>query len=114
MNRYTTGKHASGVCDRCGVAFKLRTLKSLVINGAKTSLLVCNNCYEPDHPQYQVGKYPVLDPQTLRNPRPETYTVSRVIQWGWNPVGLNNPLGLSGVENMLEAAGEVGTVTVTT
>jgi hypothetical protein len=39
---------------------------------------------------------------------------SRDIQWGWNPVGLNNPLQLEGLENDLEGTGGVGTVTVTT
>jgi hypothetical protein len=36
------------------------------------------------------------------------------IQWGWDPVGLNNPLQLEGLEDDLEANGGVGTVTVTT
>jgi hypothetical protein len=43
-----------------------------------------------------------------------THMAIRVIQWGWNPVGLNDPLGLSGLVNMLEAQGAVGTVVVTT
>jgi hypothetical protein len=48
--------------------------------------------------------YPVNDPQAVRNPRPDTMTFdgSRVIQWGWNPVG------------SLAATGELGQVTVTT
>jgi hypothetical protein len=87
--------------------------------------------------------YPVDDPQALRNPRPDTtyYQAgltglrietqgevpndnvldsgtpsggSRVIQWGWNPVGLNDPLGLSGLPNTLLGSGQVGTVTVQT
>ncbi len=87
--------------------------------------------------------YPVDDPQALRDPRPDTtylqagltglqiLTVnppnpistqafgtpsggSRVIQWGWNPVGLNDPLQLACLPNVLVAAGAVGDVTVTT
>jgi hypothetical protein len=71
--------------------------------------------------------YPVDDPQALRNPRRDNSYFqsglnvnnypsdgSRVIQWGWDPVGLDNPLGLSGLVNVLEAQGEVGTVTVQT
>lgn len=113
--KFATGKHASGVCDRCGVSFKRSTLKALTINEKRTNLLVCNSCFESDHPQYQVGKYPVYDPQALRDPRPDSGdATSQVIQWGWNPVGLNNALGLSNLPNMLEATGEVGTVTVTT
>lgn len=71
MTRYTSGKFAKGACDRCGFAFPLKVLKELVVNEAPTNLLVCPECYEKDHPQYQVGKLPVDDPQALRNPRPD-------------------------------------------
>jgi len=61
------------------------------------------------------GMYPVDDPQAVRDPRPDTnLEVSRDIQWGWNPVGLNNPLRLEGLEDDLETSGRVGTVTITT
>jgi hypothetical protein len=39
---------------------------------------------------------------------------SRVIQWGWGPVGLNNPLALPDLPNTLIGTGEVGTVTIQT
>jgi hypothetical protein len=71
--------------------------------------------------------YPVFDPQALRNPRPDNSYYqsglnddgysdqgSRVIEWGWNPVGLNNQLGLSGLTNALLGTGQVGTVTIQT
>jgi hypothetical protein len=124
-NRFASGKRAIAQCDRCNFRFKLKQLKQLVIKTKNINILVCPECWEQDHPQLQLGMYPVDDPQALRNPRPDTsYTQSglgsdgfpsqgsRDIQWGWNPVGLNNPLGLSGLTNMLEAQGEVGTVTV--
>lgn len=71
MTRYASGKHALGDCDRCGFTFKLNALKELIINEAASGLLVCKTCWEPDHPQYQVGKLKVEDPQALRNPRPD-------------------------------------------
>lgn len=124
-NRFASGKWAISQCDRCGFRFKLKQLKQLVIKTKNVNILVCPECWEPDQPQLQLGMYPVDDPQALRNPRPDTSYVqsglgvdgfpgqgSRDIQWGWNPVGLNNPLGLSGLTNMLEAQSEVGTVTV--
>jgi len=62
--------------------------------------LVCKQCWEKDHPQLQLGMYPVDDPQAVRNPRPDrSYLTSgvaadgeigqgsRVYQWGWAPVG---------------------------
>jgi len=39
---------------------------------------------------------------------------SRITQWGWNAVGLNNSLELIDINNELLATGEIGTVTVTT
>ena len=118
--RYTSGKHAIADCDRCGFQYKLKELKSLYVRTTDTHIKVCKNCWEPDHPQNMQGMYPVDDPQAVRDPRPDlsfgesgTYS-SRDIQWGWDPVGLNNPLKLEGLEDNLEGQGQVGTVTVST
>jgi hypothetical protein len=142
-NRFASGKWAISQCDRCGFRYKLKQLRRLVIKTKNVNILVCPSCWEPDQPQLQLGMYPVDDPQALRNPRPDTTYYqggltglqeetqgevpdsnvlafgtpsggSRVIQWGWNPVGLNNPLGLSGLPNTLLATGSVGTVTIQT
>jgi hypothetical protein len=126
-NRFASGKKAISECDRCGFQYKLKQLKQLVIKTKNVNILVCPTCWEEDQPQLQLGMYPVDDPQALRNPRPDTsYTQSglningnpsdgsRVISWGWNPVGLSNPLGLSGLVDVLQAQGSVGTVTVQT
>lgn len=142
-NRFASGKRAIAECDRCGFRYKLKELRQLVIKTKNVNILVCPTCWEPDQPQLQLGMYPVDDPQALRNPRrdnsyiqagltglqiltvdpPSTEEVdafgtpsggSRVIQWGWNPVGLTNPLNLFGLINDLIAQGEVGTVTIET
>jgi len=142
-NRFASGKFAISQCDRCGFRYKLKQLRRLVIKTKNVNILVCPSCWEPDQPQLQLGMYPVDDPQALRNPRPDTTYLqggltglqeetqgevpndnvlafggpsggSRVIQWGWYPVGLNNPLGLSGLVNVLIVQGAVGTVTVQT
>jgi len=142
-NRFASGKYAISQCDRCGFRYKLKQLRRLVIKTKNVNILVCPTCWEPDQPQLQLGMYPVDDPQALRNPRPDTtyYQAgltglqeetqgevpndnvlafggpsggSRVIQWGWNPVGLNNPLGLFGLPNTLLGTGQVGVVTVQT
>jgi hypothetical protein len=141
-NRFASGKHAISQCDRCGFRFKLKQLRRLVIKTKNVNILVCPECWEPDQPQLQLGMYPVDDPQAIRDPRPDTTYFqggltglqitttgvpssdvdafgtpsggSRIIQWGWNPVGLNDPLGLSGLPNTLLGNGQVGTVTVQT
>ena len=142
-NRFASGKKAIATCDRCGFKYKLKELKTLTIKTKSTNILVCPSCWEPDQPQLQIGMYPVDDPQALRNPRPDTSyrqagmtglkvktqgevpstnilafgspsEGSRIIQWGWNPIGLNNPLGLTGLPNTLLSTGQIGTVTVQT
>lgn len=126
-NRFASGKWAISECDICGQRYKLKRLRKLVIKTKTTSILACPECWNPDHPQLQLGMYPVDDPQALREPRPDTSyrqsglnvnnypsDGSRVIQWGWNPVGLSNPLGLSGLPNTLLGNAQVGTVTVQT
>ena len=126
-NRFAAGKHAISECDRCGQRFKLKVLKTEIIKTKKYDLLVCPACWDPDHPQLQLGMWPVDDPQALRNPRPDrSYVVSglladgesgggsRIFQWGWNPVGGSraNDAGLT--PNNLVLAVELGTVTVVT
>lgn len=121
-NRYASAKNSIAQCDRCGFRFKLRQLKSLTIKTKNVNILVCPDCWENDHPQLKLGMYPIDDPQAIRNPRPDLGYYqsgpggdggSRVIQWGFDPVGLNNPLNLP-MPNDLIAIGEVGTVTVQT
>jgi hypothetical protein len=70
--------------------------------------------------------YPVYDPQAVREPRPDTSyyqaglnninlptTGSRVIQWGWNPVGGASSFDSVLTPNYLIARAAVGTVTIT-
>jgi hypothetical protein len=125
-SKFSSGKNSIAECDRCGFRYKLKQLKRLVIKTKNINILVCPTCWEPDQPQLSLGLYPVNDPQAVRNPRPDvsyyqsgltaTGTIgegSRIIQWGWDPVGFNNSLDLP-IPNNLLAEGQVGTVTVTT
>lgn len=126
-NRFASGKNAIAMCDRCGFRFKLKILKTLVIKTKNVNILVCPECWEPDQPQLQLGMYPVDDPQALRNPRPDsTYQVagtgpdgyttggSRIIQWGWAPVGGASFFDAALTPNTLVSAVQIGTVTVAT
>ena len=124
---FASGKWAIAICDRCGQQFKLKTLKTEIIKTKQYNLLVCNECWDPDHPQLQLGMYPVNDPQALRNPRRDTTYYqsgvssdggesmgSRAIQWGWNPVGMAQSFDSDLTPNDLVGQGQIGTVTVTT
>ena len=126
-NRFASGKYAIAQCDRCNFRYKLQQLKRLIIKTKNVNILVCPECWEEDQPQLLLGMFPVDDPQAVRNPRPDTsYLVSgigpdgspeggsRVIQWGWNPVGGARLFDTALTPNDLIAEGYVGTVTVTT
>jgi hypothetical protein len=139
-NRFASGKNAIAECDRCGQRFKLKVLKREIIKTKNYDLLVCPECWDPDHPQLQLGMYPVDDPQGLRNPRPDrSYLVSglsglqvidststdplaqgtleggsRVIQWGWNPVGGASAFDTALTPNNWVLSVQIGTVSVAT
>jgi hypothetical protein len=133
-NRFASGKNAIAECDRCGFRYKLKDLKKLTIKTKQVNIKVCKTCWEPDQPQLQLGMYPVDDPQALREPRPDvSYTQSgytglqltldtdfgepgegsRIIQWGWNPVGGAQQFDTGLTPNNLISAGVVADVTIT-
>ena len=137
-NRFASGKHAIAEGDRCGQRYKLKVLKKQVVKTKTYNLLVCPTCWDPDHPQLQLGMYPVDDPQGLRDPRKDlsyyqsgatglqlTSTPgtavdadgvpaegSRVIQWGWAPVGGARGSDAGLTPNALTSRGVVGSVTI--
>lgn len=139
-NKFSSGKNSIAECDRCGFRFKLTDLRREVVKTKNYELLVCGPCWDPDHPQLQLGMYPVDDPQGVRNPRPDrSYLISglsglqtsktggvtqsglgtneggsRVFQWGWAPVGgaAANDAGLT--PNVLAMTVSLGTVTIVT
>jgi len=137
-SKYSSGKYSIAECDRCGFRYKLTELRKITIKTKQVSIKVCHTCWEQDHPQLQLGMYPVNDPQAVREPRPDvSYRQSgfsglqlkqspadsldafgdpgggsRVIQWGWAPVGgaSSNDAGLT--PNYLTSKGAVGSVTI--
>lgn len=126
-NRFASGKNAIAECDRCGQRFKLTQLRMEVVKTKSFNLLVCQECWDPDHPQLQLGMYPVDDPQGLRNPRPDRSYVtsglladgslgegSRIFQWGWAPVGGSSSFDAALTPNNLAMSVQIGTVTVAT
>ena len=124
-NRFASGKNSIAECDRCGQQYKLKLLKREVIKTKLYDLMVCPECWDPDHPQLLLGMYPVDDPQAVRNPRKDTTYVtagynadgnpsggSRDIQWGWAPVGGSRFFDAGATPNYLVSTTSVGTVTV--
>jgi hypothetical protein len=136
--KYASGKNSIAECDRCGQRYKLTQLRKLVIKTKQVSIKVCPECWDPDHPQLQLGMYPVYDPQAVREPRPDISYYqsglnglqienttgpsedqtgvpdggSRVFQWGWNPIGGASGFDTALTPNYLVLQAQVGTVTV--
>lgn len=138
-NKFASAKYSIAECDRCAQRYKLKELRIQTLKTKPYRVKVCKVCWDPDHPQLQLGMYPVNDPQAVREPRPDvSYQVSgqsglqlnltgdgpegfgyaelgsRIIQWGWNPVGGARGPDAGLTPNDLAPAVVVGNVTVTT
>ncbi len=139
-NRFASGKYAIAECDRCAGRYMLKELKKQVIKTKLYSIKVCPTCWDPDQPQLQLGMYPVDDPQAVREPRPDvSYQVSgtsglqldltgnttpdgygyseggsRIIQWGWAPVGGSKFFDAALTPNNLVLTVNLGTISVAT
>ena len=139
-NKFASGKYAIAQCDRCNFRYMLKDLRTQTVKTKPYKVKVCKSCWDPDHPQLQLGMYPVNDPQAVREPRPDnSYYASgvsglqtlngngtsvnevgyqeggsRVFQWGWNPVGGASNFDTVLTPNYLIALGQTGTVTIST
>ena len=99
---YAKGKYAFGFCDKTGFRYPLKDLVPEYNNGVKTGFLVGRDVADPDQPQNFLGRLKINDPQSLRNPRPDTSLLASRAIVGFNPVG--NPAVI--------ATGSVGRVSV--
>jgi hypothetical protein len=136
-SKFASGKYSIAQCDRCDGRYKLTELRTETLKTKPFKIKVCKECWDPDHPQLQLGMYPVNDPQAVREPRPDVSYYSsgstglyisdtasnnvnnagfpedgsRQIEWGWNPVGGASFFDTVLTPNALIAVGQVGTVT---
>jgi hypothetical protein len=101
---YAAGKYAFGFCDKTGFRYPLRDLVPEFKNGVKTGFLVGRDVVDPDQPQNFLGRVKIFDPQSLRNPRPDTSLDESRGLFGFNPVW----------NDAQYMTGQVGTVKVTT
>jgi len=101
---YAAGKKAFGFCDRTGFRYPLSDLVWEIRDGKKTGMRVGRDVVDPDHPQNFLGRVRVVDPQSLRDPRPDTSLAESRALFGWKPVG----------DPVTSMVGAVGVVTVTT
>ena len=98
MTRYAVGKHALGISDRSGAQFLLNTMRK-----EWTGYLVGPDEFETKQPQLNPTPM-VIDPQALRNPRPDRASVLSIY------VGVPNVEGPP--FRPMNCFGKVGSVTV--
>tara|TARA_R100000995_G_scaffold59981_1_gene30357 strand:- start:175 stop:501 length:327 start_codon:yes stop_codon:yes gene_type:complete len=105
-NRFASIKRAIAECDICGFRYRLKELRNIIRKGSDTNLKACPYCFDYDHPQNELGMFPVHDPQAIRDPRPDFvgYAESRALKYSGS---LDNKL-----EFVMTAS--LGSVTVTT
>tara|TARA_R100001510_G_scaffold44833_1_gene41375 strand:- start:302 stop:616 length:315 start_codon:yes stop_codon:yes gene_type:complete len=101
---YARGKYAFGFCDKTGFRYPLSDLVPEFKNGTKTGFLVGRDVVDPDQPQNFLGRLKIFDPQSIRNPRPDTSEAESRRLFGFNPVWNDGQYMTL----------EVGTVTVST
>lgn len=83
---YSSGKHALGICDRCGFTYKLHELRDEYVRGVPQNLKTCESCWDDDHPQNYLDEIDFFDPQSLEDPRPDSGKLSSTSLSGWKPV----------------------------
>ena len=86
MPAYARGSKAFGFCDKTGFRYPLNELVREYNNGTKTGFRVGKDVADPDQPQNFLGRVKINDPQSLRDPRPDTSQAEANALWGWNPV----------------------------
>lgn len=122
---YAKAKYAYGFCDKTGFRYPLKDLVPEYNNGVKTGFLVGRDVVDPDQPQNFLGRIKINDPQSLRNPRPDTSLIESRALFGFDPVGNSAVFMTASVGKVtvtitevdrvtgVSATGAVGDVTVT-
>jgi len=104
---FAVGKYSEAICDRCGFQYKYLELKE-EWNG----LLVCEECYEPKHPQLE-PTYASADAEALQNPRPQASLAMTVEVGAPNDTYFNSDgMQPSQRSRNLIMVGSVGTVSI--
>ena len=125
---YAKAKYAFGFCDKTGFKYPLKDLVPEYNNGVKTGFLVGRDVADPDQPQNFLGRLKINDPQSLRNPRPDTSLIQSRALYGFDPVGNDAVFMTASVGRVsvittnataesltgVSATGSVGSVTVAT
>ncbi len=86
MPLYLHPRQRPGICDRCRQRYPYDTLREEYVRGKGVGNLVCQTCWDDDHPQNWVGSIPVGDKQSIEDARPEPGLEESRSLWGFDPV----------------------------
>lgn len=107
MAGYAVGKQSQAICDRCGQQFFLKELKK-----EWTGFKVCNECYEPKHPQLE-PKRGINEPIAVYDPRPDgVQTVQVSLGYGGDSTFSSRGMQPARTAATLAAGGMLNMVTV--
>lgn len=84
--KFASGKNALGICDRCGWTYKLKELRKEYKNLVRQNILVCEECWDSDHPQLRIGRHDFSDAEALYDPRPDSGEIESTSFYGFNPI----------------------------
>lgn len=70
--KFASGKHALGICDRCGGTFKLNSLHVERERRLPNGWRVCDDCLDEEHPQNFIHEHVRVDAEALKHARPDT------------------------------------------
>lgn len=81
-------KPIPGICDRCGLRYKLSDLSFEDFMGRSTGLRVCSDCNDPTQPQDDTRGVQTSDKQSVKDSRSDAPTLPEERKlFAWAPVG---------------------------
>lgn len=80
-------KAIPGICDRCGLRFRLKSLKEEYILGKGTGNRVCPRCYDKSHPQLDTRNVKTNDKQSVKDSRSDKAELAASrLMYGFNSI----------------------------
>ena len=93
-------KAVPGICDKCGLRYKLKDLRQEYILGRGVGNRVCKWCWDASHPQLDTRKVRTDDKQSVRNSRSDKPELAASREfYGFSPfVGGNEATSTATIE----------------
>jgi len=81
-------KPVPGICDRCGLRYKLKDLRFEYLLGRNTGSRVCRSCLDPSHPQLDTRNVRTDDKQSVPDMRSDIPELKEErAMFAFDPVG---------------------------